>query len=258
MIYRQIVGYADKSPVSPDITCGREENMAKKSEKLLGTVLVVEDFPVVKEGLNKLLREKLGARTVIEAARFDEAIQALEKNKVNLAIFDLGIPGLRSARELGQVRRKWPNVKVVVLSGSDLRVDILASLEAGVHGYIVKTASLENLANRIGYIMSEEIYVPASLANLDAGVAPAGSGLPFARGAAGDGADRSLLDRLTGRQREVLVHLVDGLGNREIAEKIDRSESMAKAHVAAVVKALGARNRAHAAAIGRALLGARA
>jgi DNA-binding NarL/FixJ family response regulator len=204
-----------------------------------------------KAGLAKLLENRLGARSVVEASRFDEAMEYLEEQRFDLAIFDLGIPGLDGPRELEKVRRKWPRMKLVVLSGSGNRADILISLEAGVHGYFVKIASMEILANRLGQVMAGEIHVPSSLADLDADTAPVRV-LKAGKAAAPSGA---LLARLTPRQREVLECLVEGLANRDIAKRIDRSEGMAKAHVAAVFKVLGARSRTHAASIGRALLG---
>lgn len=99
--------------------------------------------------------------------------------------------------------------------------------------------------------MAGEIYVPPSLADLDSGTVSSPSSGPEYL------AEPSLLTRLTERQREVLGYLVDGLENKDIAAKLGRSESMAKGHVSAVIKTLGARNRAHAASIGRELLGPR-
>jgi DNA-binding NarL/FixJ family response regulator len=230
--------------------------MAKRIVEPLGAVLVVEDFPVVREGLAKFLKDRMGARTVSEAAGFGDAMIELEKQSFNLAILDLGIPGLTGPRELAQLRRRWPRMKLVVLSGSTSRADILASLEAGAHGYFVKTASMENLANRLGEVMAGEIRVPASLADLDKYDGPPITGAGQGGGRAGDAhASRALLARLTARQREVLALLVEGLANRDIANRLGRSESMAKTHVAAVIKALGARSRTHAAAIARKLLG---
>jgi DNA-binding NarL/FixJ family response regulator len=226
--------------------------MVKRIVDQIGAVLVVEDFPVVREGLARFLKGRMGARTVVEVERFDDAMKELEKQKFALAIFDLGVPGLAGPQEFAKVRRRWPKMKLVVLSGSTARADILASLQAGAHGYFVKTASMDNLANRLGEVMEGEIRVPTSLADLDDEDA-----LPVtsARAPNDASANREQLERLTARQREVLEYLVEGLANREIAKRLQRSEGMAKAHVAAVISALGARSRAHAASIGRALLG---
>ncbi len=221
---------------------------SKKNEPIL-SALVTEDHPLSRAGLVAFLKERCGVRKVHEADRFKTAIDFLSQQEVTVAFFDLGIPGLESAEDLVQVRRRWPKVKVVVLSGSSRRTDILSALEAGVHGYFVKTASMDNLADRLGQIMAGEICVPPSLADLDSGTgssASSGSEYP---------AEPSILAQLTERQLEVLGYLVDGLGNKEIAEKLGRSESMAKGHVSAVIKTLNARSRTHAASIGRLLLG---
>ena len=225
-------------------------NRTRKTQPI-PSALVTEDHPLSRSGLVAFLKERCGVQKVHEADRFRAALDLLEEQEVTVAFFDLGIPGLESPKDLAQVRRRWPKIKLIVLSGSSRRGDILSALEAGVHGYFVKTASMDNLANRLDQIMSGEIYVPPGLAELDSGTGSSSSARSDYQ------AEPSLADKLTPRQREVLAYLVDGLENKDIAARLNRSEGMAKGHVSAVIKVLGARNRAHAASIGRQLLGPR-
>ena len=212
----------------------------------IASALIAEDQGVTRFGLLQFLRDALEVKQAFEAQRFSDALEILERERVELAIFDLRIPGMKSARDLAQVRERWPDVRVVVFSGSSLRADILAALEAGVHGYIVKTDSMGDLAERLAYVMSGQIYVPPCLADTTAGLGEAEEIASNATAAAG-------LARLTHRQRQVLRSIVKGHSNKQIAKELKLAIGTVKMHVSAVLTALGAQNRSHAASLGRRL-----
>lgn len=217
-----------------------------KARKAVASALVAEDHGVTRFGLQQFLRDRFGIRHTFEGLRFGDALEILEKHAVDLAIFDLDIPGLKSPRDLAQVRARWPAVRVVVFSAKSQRANILAALEAGVHGYIVKTDSMDDLAERLGYILSGEIYVPPCLADPASG----------SQGEIGDDAEegRAALPKLTARQRQVLRSIVKGHSNKQIAKELKLAVGTVKMHVSAVLTALGAQNRSHAASMGRKLL----
>jgi DNA-binding NarL/FixJ family response regulator len=165
---------------------------------------------------------------------------------VALAIVDLRMPGLSSPKDVARVRLLSPDTRVVVLSASDAREDILEALEAGVHGYIVKTQHPDQLIDRLRYVLSGEIYVPATLAEL-----PVDSAEERGTGAGA----RLAAPALSDRQRQVLEGLVEGKSNKEIAKALNVAEGTVKAHLSVLFKILGAGNRAHAAALAKQLLG---
>ncbi len=214
-------------------------------------VLVADDHGVTRFGLVQFLRDKLRARTAHEALRFDEALAVLRSHTVDLAIFDLGIPGLSRPAELGQVRDNWPAMKVVVLSGSDDRDDILEALAAGVHGYIVKTETMDGLAERLGYVLSGEVYVPPCLPDRARSVADKLGARVDTRAPVEPAAEASTGPKLTQRQRQVLKAIMRGQSNKQIAKDLDLAIGTVKMHVSAVLTALGAQNRLHAASLGR-------
>lgn len=217
----------------------------KKSTRSATRVLVADDHGVTRFGLIQFLRNKLDVRTTHEAQRFDDALTLLQSQTVDLAIFDLGIPGLASPADLAQVRDAWPAMKVVVLSGSSQRGDILTALAAGVHGYIVKTETMDGLAERLGYVLSGEVYVPPCLTERCT-LTP----LAHAAEAVADGGQGP---KLTARQRQVLKAIMRGQSNKQIAKELNLAIGTVKMHVSAVLTALGAQNRLHAASLGRAL-----
>ncbi len=216
-----------------------------KSSKSSTRVLVADDHGVTRFGLVQFLRNELDALTTHEAQRFDDALALLQSHTIDLAIFDLSIPGLASPADLAQVRDAWPAMKVVVLSGSAERADILTALAAGVHGYIVKTETMNGLAERLGYVLSGEVYVPPCLSERGHCTAIADVVEPVAEGGPGP--------KLSKRQRQVLKAIMRGQSNKQIAKELELAIGTVKMHVSAVLTALGAQNRLHAASLGRTL-----
>lgn len=216
-----------------------------------GRILIADHRQLIREALAQALRREPDMNDFVEASRFEEATECLRDPRITLAIFGLGLPGLSSVRDLGKVRQQRPDVRVVVVTSSGCRQNVLAALDAGVHGYIVKTLQTEAMIERIRYVMSGEIYVPPSLADV-AGQATGegtGDGTTGDRATA-DIADRTVATHLTERQIDVLRLIVEGRSNKEISRAVAIADGTVKMHVAAVLKALGATNRAQAAAIG--------
>jgi DNA-binding NarL/FixJ family response regulator len=200
-----------------------------------GSVLIADDHAVLRAGLMDVLQRRLKVTRFYEADRFPQVVDLIKAKDVTLALIDLLMPGLSGAKEIACLRTLRPDARIVVLSGCDSREHILEALAAGVHGYIVKTQPLEQLVERIRYVMSGEIYVPAVLAERP------------------HGAGRARAD-LSDRQLQVLGALVEGKSNKEIAKALNVAEGTVKAHLAALFKALGASNRAHAAALGKQII----
>src|SRR4051794_15198392 len=107
----------------------------ERSAEISGTVLIADDHEIFRFGLAQLLRASMGVKNVIEADSFEEALRQLDDPDLTLAIFDLGMPGITGPHDLLLVRRRRPEVRVVVLTASEARQDILSALEAGVHGF---------------------------------------------------------------------------------------------------------------------------
>ena len=206
-------------------------------EGFIGTVLIADDHALFRMGLVQLLQCAFRVKRFLQATAFQEVIEHLKQNDVTLLILDLRIPGLSSPKDIAQIRRLRQDALVVVLSASDHREDILEALSAGVHGYIVKSQKTDGLIDHLRYIFSGEIYVPPILSEH------------------ANRRSRPEERALTNRQRQVLEGVVAGKGNKEIAQALNLAEGTVKMHLAALFKALGATNRAHAAALGKQFVG---
>ena len=227
----------------------RREHMSQseKSSSEGEVCLIADDDEFFRMALRSILTRQLGFQEVIETGSFDEALEKLaERPNVSLASFDLQMPGLENAMTLRVVRESFPEIRVVVVSSSQQRQDIIAALNGGVHGYVPKVLGPADLAHALRSILQGTIFVPASLAELtpDAGseVSAEAPSPPQAAPA------------LTPRQQQVLQLLVQGKSNKEIARSLGLGEGTVKIHMAALFRNLGVANRAAAAVVGARLL----
>lgn len=208
--------------------------------------LTADDDEFFRIALRSILTKQLGAREVIETGTFDDAIDKLAlRRDVSLALFDLQMPGIDDPASLRLVRESFPDVRVVVVSSSQQRENILAALEAGAHGYLPKSLGPGDLARALGLVLEGTIFVPPSLAVLT----PAGDASELA-----SSSSEVAVISLTRRQRQVLELLVSGKSNKSIARAMGLGEGTVKIHVAALFRNLGVTNRAAAAAMGARLL----
>lgn len=221
---------------------------AQDRSRPVGAVLIADDHEVTRFGLAQLVRSDLGATRVIEAQQFEAALERITERDLGLAIIDLGMPGLSNSQELAKIRRIRPDVKLVVLSASDRREDIVGCLAAGVHGYLIKTEGLEDLVERLRYVLGGEIYVPPGLAELDAESEQAARPPQAASPPPADA-----LGRLTPRQVKVLRCLAMGMTNKEIARRLAITDRTVKMHLSTIYPILGVHNRTQAASIARGL-----
>jgi DNA-binding NarL/FixJ family response regulator len=232
------------------MTPSREQHAssANRAPDLVGrTALLVDDDPFFRMALGTILTNRLGCVEIIEAASFDEALERLaERPSISVAIFDLAMPGMNSPMNLGIIRETFPQTLVVMISASNARSDVISALQAGAHGYVPKSLGVAGMVAALQTIMAGTIYVPASLSEVVTGQAPR---RPPDRLLSAPPLPQTL-DTLTPRQRDVLVRLMDGLSNKEIARDLKLGEGTVKIHMAALFRNLGVKSRAGAAAAG--------
>jgi DNA-binding NarL/FixJ family response regulator len=207
---------------------------------------VADDDAYFRIAVSSILTRQLGFSDVEEAESLDEAVERLGENAcISAALFDLSMPGMRTPSNLRAVRECFPKTHVAVISGSSARRDILLALEAGVHGYMLKSLSIAELTKALQIVFSGSIYVPPSLADISTAGEPVLS------------QDETLsvepmggVTTLTPRQQDVLDLLVQGKTNKEIALALKLGEGTVKIHMAAIFRYFGVNNRAAAAVAG--------
>jgi DNA-binding NarL/FixJ family response regulator len=198
-------------------------------------VLLADDHELFREGLKGLVEDTLDVDVVRQAGSLDDALEMLGDGAApDLMILDLRMPGVSGAEAFSALRDALPTTKIVVMSASEDREDILGALGGGVHGYIPKSLSAAEIEAALRDVIGGRIYAPAALGQR-AGAAPIDRPPPTAR-----------IDGLTGRQKDVLGELLKGQSSKEIARALHIAEGTVKIHLAAIYRAVGVRTRAEA------------
>ncbi len=205
-------------------------------------VLVVDDHPIVRDGLATLLRQIGPDTAVLEAGGAAEALALVAQHAdLDVVVLDIVMPGLDGMQAIAEFGRARPELPVIVLSSSEDSQTVRQALAQGALGYVPKSASRHTLLSAIQLVMSGEIYVPA----LILGEIPSAQMAPVR-----EEANRGALT-LTDRQIEVLRLIAEGRTNMTIAFELGLSEKTVKAHVTAIFKAMNVLNRTQAAMVAR-------
>lgn len=201
-------------------------------------MLVVEDHPVVAEGLMALLAGQPDLEVLAWAPSVADAIAVARDQPVDVAIVDFRLPDGTGADAAVGVREHRPDAAVVFLSADDSDQAMLAAVEAGASGYLIKSAAGPQIVESVRRAADGEMLIPApKLAAL----------LGRRRELAGQDQERSRqLASLTPRESEILRLMTQGLDNREIAGQLSVAYPTVRSHVRKVLEKLGARSRLEA------------
>lgn len=218
-------------------------------------ILIVDDHPLIREGLANVLAELDRDAGVLEAASADEAVAAFgDHAPLSLVLLDLGLPGAHGMSLLEQLRSVRPEVPVVVLSANDRREVVLAAIDNGAMGFISKRSPTPVLVNALRLVLAGGVYLPPQVIGVAAPVeAPSATGVAASQLSAAPPATatasvpRTLADLgLTDRQAEVLALIVQGKPNKLICRDLDLAEGTVKTHISAILRALDVANRTQA------------
>lgn len=194
-------------------------------------ILLVEDHAFTRDGLRATLNLERDLRVVAEARSGEEALALLPRHPADVAVVDIGLPsmdGIQTAREL---KRGWPELRVVMLTAHDLRAEVFASLASGADAYCLKSARPELLLLAVRAAAAGSAYLDPQVAHhVLRGVRAPEDGSP-----------------LTPRELDVLRLIADGLSNRDIAAALEISVSTVKLHVQELLVKLQAADRTQAA-----------
>jgi len=205
-------------------------------------ILMVDDHVMVRKGVRLLLSEQGLACELLEADSCAAALTFLAGNdQVDWVLLDLGLPDAVGVEALVQLRARFPQVPVVVVSAAEDRALVLECINHGAMGFIVKSTTSAVFVNALRLVFAGGIYLPPAVLgqHLPDRLAPPGM--------ATAGNESSLAATgLTERQLQVLALMVRGLPNKTIARRLHLAEATVKNHIAASLKAFGAKNRTQA------------
>lgn len=189
-------------------------------------VLVVDDHPVVREGVLAILATQSDIQVVGEAASAEEALALNVPEPPHVAVLDLRLPGISGIQLLSQLRSRWPEMRGVMFTSYFLEEEVYAALEAGAWAYVRKGAVRAELLQVIRTVHSGRRHIPPEIA------------AKLAEHASGAG--------LSVREREVLGYVRDGRTNKDVAGILGISEHTVNLHVKSILSKLGASSRTEA------------
>ena len=192
-------------------------------------ILLADDHPLVLQGLRRTFESSDDIDVVGEAHCGNELLALIERRRPEVLLLDLHMPGIDGLDCLAQIRERWPEVKVVILSACDERATIDAALRAGATAYIVKSVSPVDIPSVLRQAASGNVYHAPSRAT-------------------SAGADADVLDSplLTDRETTILAAVADGLTTKAISKQLWVSEHTVKFHLTNIYRKLGVNNRSGA------------
>jgi len=190
-------------------------------------VLIADDHPVVRMGLEALVSDASSMCVVAEAASGEEAVELVLLHRPDVVLMDLRMPGIGGVEAIQQICSVWPDARIVVLTTYDGDEDIYRALRAGARAYLLKDAPRATLLETIEAVHHGQTSIPPEVA--------------------GKLAERLGGPELTERELEVLRRIVAGRSNKEIAADLSVSEGTVKFHVNNVLGKLGVAARTQAA-----------
>lgn len=199
-------------------------------------ILLVDDHPVFRLGLRRLLETEEGLEVVAEAGTGAEAEVQADQHRPDVVLMDMGLPDRDGAAATASILRRHPGCRVLVLTMHGEHEKVLAALAQGAKGYVLKTASAEELVQAIRAIhRGEEFLSPAAAQALMA---------DWRRLRQGKAGSQRL--GLSPGEMEVLSLVAQGMSNREIAQHLYLSEKTVRNRLSIIFRKLGVKSRSQA------------
>ena len=209
-------------------------------------VLLVDDHALVRSAVRQAITAP-DVEVVGDAATAEDALRLALDLRPELILLDINLPGRSGLQVIRELVQGVPEAKIVMLTVSTARQDVIDAVRLGAIGYLSKDSSPEGLLRSVRAASTGDLPMPRWLAaRLIRDLADVSRVAPEA--VDGDGL---VLERLSRREREVLRLLSDGLTDREIANQLTLSPRTVESHVASILHKLNARNRAAAARLYR-------
>lgn len=189
-------------------------------------VLIVDDHPVVREGLAAMINRRPDMEVVAEAVNGREAVELCRRHRPDVTLMDLRMPVMGGVEATQAIRREFSEARIIVLTTYDGDQDIYRALQAGARAYLLKDAPREELLEAIRAVHAGQRHLPPLVA--------------------GRLADHLAGNDLTAREQEVLELIAAGKSNREIGADLSITESTVKVHVNNILGKLGVHDRTQA------------
>lgn len=189
-------------------------------------ILIVDDHPIVRNGLALMVKYESGMETLAEASSGAEAIEQFRRYQPDVTLMDLRLGDMNGVEVIAAIRQDFPTARIVILTTYDTDEDIYRGLQTGAKGYILKDAPLDELLKAIRTVHAGQQYIPPEV----------GAKL----------AERLSRPQLSERERDVLQLMAQGKSNQDIADSLHIKENTVKYHVNNILSKLSVSDRTQA------------
>ena len=190
-------------------------------------VLLADDHDLVRDGMIAILSRDDPTIQISSVENLDAALDLLEKESFDVILLDLRMPGMRGLSGITRVRELYPDLPIVLLSGSVSKPDVDEAYGLGIRGFVPKTLAGKALVNALRVVVAGERYVPSTMIR--------------------DPREQETIEKAAGtlspREAQVLQRLSHGASNKEIARALSIQETTVKLHLRNLSDKLSARNR---------------
>jgi two-component system NarL family response regulator len=199
-------------------------------------ILIIEDNRVLRDGITTMLNEQADMRVVATIGSGNNVLLKASQTKPHVILMDMGLKSFKETSVIELVREKIPDAKVIGMGLIPTQSDIVEFVEAGASGFILKDATVKEFLGTIRSVAQGEKILPPSLAgSLFSHVIELA--LKKGKGKLSDAV------RMTKREREIIVLIANGLGNKEIAQQLNVATHTVKSHVHNIMEKLALHTR---------------
>lgn len=202
-------------------------------------VLICDDQALIRDSLELLLRLEKDMAVVGQAQDGAEAVEMVARHQPDLVLMDLKMPGMNGIEATRQIRARWPQIKVLVLTTYDDDEWVFDAIRAGAGGYLLKDTPRTEVITAIRGTLEGKAFVDPAVAGKLLGQVASQQTQPTTQ----------ITDKLTGREVDVLRLVARGFSNADIAVRLHLSEGTVRNHVSAVLDKLEVTDRTQAAVV---------
>jgi DNA-binding NarL/FixJ family response regulator len=195
-------------------------------------VLLIDDHEIIRKGVRRIVERESGWEVCGEAGDGREGVALAEKTKPDIVVLDIAMPGLNGLEATRQLKKRLPNVEVLIFSGNETREIIQEAFEAGARSFLSKTDITSHLTTALRALAIHKPYFTEKVADIvfERFLTKAGPGEKKKKDAPGEA--------LTPREREIVQLVAEGQSSKEIAETLGISLKTIETHRAAVMRKL--------------------
>jgi DNA-binding NarL/FixJ family response regulator len=202
--------------------------MISKEQHINKKVLIVEDHPIVSDSLYRLISESFNDIICVRAATGTKGLSYLNNNHFDIVLLDLNLPDISGMEFCSVAKARFPEIKILVVTSLAQRHVIEKSLQAGVNGFVLKSADIRDITEGIRQVMAGGSYLGEGVKEIMSNRSVSGTVEPV----------------ITRRESEILKLIADGFTNQEIADKLFISTSTVDSHRKNLLLKFDAKNSA--------------